>query len=104
MKVKCHKLLLHSLLIKLCNLKLIGLLGETSYLLYFSGRDGKEKRKRKEESINGCLKKRNTEKKEKIWNENIKESLKDEELNFKISKRIIFIKCKTIGRQDTMKK
>lgn len=73
--------------------------------LHFSnGRDGSEKKRRKDESTNGCLKKRNTEKNEKTWNESTKENLKAEDHSFKISRRTIFEKCRTIGRQDMMKR
>ena len=45
-----------------------------NFLLYFSGKDGSEKKKKNDVNINGCLRKRNTEKNERIWNENINEN------------------------------
>lgn len=104
--INLHNLqcLLLNLLIKSFNLKLIGLLGEMNYLLYFNGNVGKEKKRRNEENTNGCLKRKNIVKREKIWKENTSENLKEEEVSFKISKKITYEKCKIIGKLDMMKK
>jgi len=45
-----------------------------NFLHYFNGKDGKERKKKNDESINGCLKKRNIEKNERIWKESIREN------------------------------
>jgi len=60
--------------IRLFSLKLIGRHGEMNFLHYFNGKDGSEKKKKSVVNINGCLKKKNTEKKEKTWNANINEN------------------------------
>lgn len=90
--------------IKSSNLKSTGQLGETSCSLCFNGKDGSEKKRRNDESTNGCLKKKSTEKKEKTWNENTRESLRDEEDSSKTFRKTIFTRCKTTGRLDTMKR
>ena len=58
-----------------------------NFLRYFNGNDGKERKKRNDESINGCLKRKSIERKERTWNENTKENLRQDEVSFKISKK-----------------
>jgi hypothetical protein len=83
---------------------LIGQLGEMNCLLFCSGNVGKEKKKRRNVNINGCLKKRSTELRERTLRENISENSRDVEDNSRTFKKTTYTRCKIIGRLDMTKR
>ncbi len=90
--------LLHSLPTRLSNHRSIGLPGETSSSPFCNGSVGNVRKRRKEESTNGCLKKRNTVMSVKKMREDSSVTWKGAEPSSKTFRKITSTRCKIIGR------